>query len=183
MTDGMIASVVAATVLLIGIVLWRHRVRQVRSTGQAEASGTPDGREPVAAPVSETVPVSRPARRETAAPPQDARDPGADVLAHLRRLEARASPGLAAEVIPIFLQDTSARLTALREAIARQDGDAAYRVAHTLHGSATMVGAASLERGCAEIIRQVRSGSFDLCEPIVAELDADFELIRRAATA
>ncbi len=63
----------------------------------------------------------------TAAPADDA----AEVLEYLRRLEAQGSPGLAADVIEIFLQDTSNRLTALRQAIAKRDGETVFRVAHT----------------------------------------------------
>jgi HPt (histidine-containing phosphotransfer) domain-containing protein len=104
---------------------------------------------------------------------------GLEVLAHLRALEARGSPGLAAQVIEIFVRDTATRLAALREAIARRDGEATYRVAHTLQGSAAMVGAASLARSCGELTSAARSGSFDRCEAIVAELDASFEAIQQ----
>jgi len=61
---------------------------------------------------------------------------GLEVLEHLRGLEARGSPGLAAQVIEIFVRDTSTRLAALREALARRDGDATYRIAHTRRWSA-----------------------------------------------
>jgi histidine phosphotransfer protein HptB len=104
---------------------------------------------------------------------------GLEVLEHLRGLEARGTPGLAAQVIEIFVRDTSSRLAALREAIARRDGEATYRVAHTLQGSAAMVGAASVARGCAELTSAARNGSFDRCEAIVAELDTSFQAIQR----
>ena len=71
-----------------------------------------------------------PSRRAPAAPADDA----AEVLEYLRRLEAQGSPGLAADVIEIFLQDTSNRLTALRHAIAKEDGETVFRVAHTHAG-------------------------------------------------
>ena len=119
-----------------------------------------------------------PGRRKPDATP----DLGLEVLEHLRRLEAKGSPGLAAQVIEIFLQDTSTRLKALREAVARRDGEAAYRVAHTLQGSASMVGAVSVASSCAELVKAARSGSFDRCEAIVADLDAGFEAIQRAVT-
>ena len=103
---------------------------------------------------------------------------GLEVLEHLRGLEARGSPGLAAQVIEIFVRDTSTRLAALREALARRDGDATYRIAHTLQGSAAMVGAASLARICGELATAARSGLFDRCEAIVAELDTSFQAIQ-----
>ena len=103
-----------------------------------------------------------------------------EVLEYLHRLEAQGSPGLAAEVIEIFLQDTSHRLTALRHAIAQEDGETVFRVAHTLQGSASMIGAASVARGCNALAKSARSGSFDQCKVLVAELDARFEAIQRA---
>ncbi len=110
-------------------------------------------------------------------------DLGSEVLEHLRRLEAKGSPGLAAPGIEVFLQDTATRLQALREAVARRDGEGAYRVAHTLQGSASMVGAASMASSCAELVKAARSGSFDRCEAIVADLGASFEAIQRVVTA
>ena len=85
-------------------------------------------------------------------------------------------------MLEIFLQDTSTRLDALRDAVARRDGDATYRVAHTLQGSAAMVGAASVARSCAELVSAARSESFDRCEALVADLDAGVEAIRRVVT-
>jgi HPt (histidine-containing phosphotransfer) domain-containing protein len=179
-TVATVVSVVATALLLIGIARLRQRARRPRNVERAPASAGPQGRGPEGVPGPHENPVAVP---DATPPSREVSDLGATVLAHLRQREERSSPGLAAEVIAIFVQDTAARLTALREAIARRDADAAHRVAHSLHGSASMVGAASLERGCAEIIREVRSGSFDRCGAVMADLDADFESIRRAVTA
>lgn len=115
--------------------------------------------------------------------PMPERDPsaaGRDVMEHLRRLEDR-SPGLMAQVIPVFLKDTAQRLTALKDAVRQRDGTAAHRLAHTLHGSAASVGAASMVRSCAEIIREVRVDAFDGCDRLIAELEGDYESIRAAS--
>lgn len=115
--------------------------------------------------------------------PMPERDPsaaGRDVMEHLRHLEER-SPGLAAQVIPIFLKDTAQRLVALKEAVLQRDGTAAHRLAHTLHGSAASVGAASMVRSCAEIIREVRVDAFDGCDRLIAEVEVDYESIRAAS--
>lgn len=156
MTGQAIVFLVATALLLFAVFLLRLRGRGAR---RPEAVVPP--------------PAPPPAK-----PPHD---PGAEVLEHLRRLEARASAGLAAHVLPIFLQDTAARLAALKDGVARKDGDTVHRVAHTLHGSAATVGASSFVRGCVDIIREVRTGSFDQCEPIITELESDLELIRRSA--
>jgi HPt (histidine-containing phosphotransfer) domain-containing protein len=114
------------------------------------------------------------------APPAAPADGAAEVLEYLHRLEAQGSPGLAADVIEIFRRDTSHRLTALRHAIAQGDGETVFRVAHTLQGSASMIGAASVARSCSALATSARSGSFDQCTVLVAELDALFEAIQRA---
>jgi HPt (histidine-containing phosphotransfer) domain-containing protein len=153
MTVQAIVFMVATAVLLFGVVLLFLRAGDVH---HGEQKAAPPPAEPL-------------------------RDPGAEVLEHLRKLEARAAPGLAAHVLPIFLQDSTVRLAALREAVAREDGDTVHRIAHTLHGSAATVGAASFVAGCMQIIREVRSGSFDRCEPVINQLEHDLESIRESA--
>jgi HPt (histidine-containing phosphotransfer) domain-containing protein len=101
----------------------------------------------------------------------------------LHRLEAQGSPGLAADVIEIFLHDTSNRLAAIRQGIAQKQGETVFRVAHTLQGSASMIGAASVARCCGALAKSARSGSFDQCTVLVSELDARFEAIQRAMPA
>jgi HPt (histidine-containing phosphotransfer) domain-containing protein len=78
------------------------------------------------------------------------------------------------------MQDTAARVTALRRAIDQRDGETVFRVAHTLQGSASMIGAVSVARSCNALAKSARSGSFDQCKVLVAELDARFEAIQRA---
>jgi two-component system, sensor histidine kinase and response regulator len=113
-------------------------------------------------------------------PPEAPADGAAEVLEYLHRLEAQGSPGLAADVIEIFMQDTSTRVTALRRAIDQGDGETVFRVAHTLQGSASMIGAVSVARSCKALAKSARSGSFDQCRVLVAEVDARFEAIQRA---
>ena len=106
---------------------------------------------------------------------------GPDVVRHLRGLEERTLPGLAAQMMPMFLRETAWRIESLREAVKQRDGLTAHRIAHTLHGSAATVGAANMVMACGEIIREVRLGSFDGCDRRLQELDRDFESIRSAA--
>lgn len=102
-----------------------------------------------------------------------------DVAGNLRQLETDRTPGLAAQVFEVFLQDTSTRLAALRDAVTRRDGAAVERVAHSLQGSLAMVGAASMARRCAELTGMARGGSLDGAEPLVVELEERFNAIRR----
>lgn len=108
---------------------------------------------------------------------------GTEVLAHLRQLEAKGSPGLAARLAGVFLRDTGARLEVLRDAVARQDAHAIGRVAHTLQGSAAMVGALILASRCAELRDTASHGSFDRCDRLIAELQTGLDEIRRVMDA
>ena len=155
----------AAILLLIGVVTLRRRLGRTRYVVSAFRRTQTTG--------------AAGSEADEAGSAGAALDLGAEVLEHLRRLEAKGSPGLATQVLEIFLQDMSARLQTLREAVARRDGEATYRVAHTLQGSASMVGAVPVARSCAELVKAAQSESFDRCEAIVAELEAGFEAIQR----
>ncbi len=174
MAAAIVTALVAATLLLLILAMYRHK------------DGVAAGRRPRGGSAVWNSAVVRPptARVAKAAPAVTAeRDPaaaGREVVAHLRRLEER-SPGLIAQVMPVFLTDSAARLQSLKEAVQQRDSATAHRLAHTLHGSAASVGAASMVRACAEIIREVRIGAFDGCDRLIAELDADFASIRDAA--
>jgi HPt (histidine-containing phosphotransfer) domain-containing protein len=109
-------------------------------------------------------------------------DPASEVLKHLRQLEARGSPGLAAHVLDVFLRDAATRMSSLRDAIDRHDGHAVHRAAHTLQGSAAMVGASSMALQCAQLVEVARAEDFDRCEAIVADLIASCQAIQRAVT-
>lgn len=104
-----------------------------------------------------------------------------DMLDQLGELEGKGSPGFAAQVLEVFLQDTTVRLTQLREGLRLRDPRAAYEAAHSMQGSASMVGAASVAECCRKLAEASRAGSFDRCHPLAAELDAALQAIQRAA--
>jgi HPt (histidine-containing phosphotransfer) domain-containing protein len=103
-----------------------------------------------------------------------------EILDQLRGLDT-GSPGLAAQVLEVFLQDTSNQLTVLREGIGRRHFKVIHEAAHSMQGSASMVGAASLATLCRQVAEAARAESFDRCEILAAELTAAFEALRRAA--
>jgi signal transduction histidine kinase/HPt (histidine-containing phosphotransfer) domain-containing protein len=88
--------------------------------------------------------------------------------------------GAAVHIIEIFLQDAAVQLSALREALERQDAAAIERVAHTMKGSAAMLGASSVARSCAELIHNARQGSFDRDAAIVSQLEDEVAAIQRS---
>jgi HPt (histidine-containing phosphotransfer) domain-containing protein len=99
----------------------------------------------------------------------------------LRGLEALGTPGLARQVLEVFFRDSSGRLSALRDAIGRRDFQAMYEAAHSMQGSAAMVGAAALAEQCRQVSEAARAQSFERCEALAAGLNTSFESIRRAS--
>ena len=174
MAGEIITVVVTAMLLMLIVAMVRqrdgmpHRPHQAGSATDVWRTQTP-----------RTLPEPRQA---APSPPRDVDAAGRDVMQHFRRLEGRA-PGLAAQVLPVFIKDTEARLDALREALDALDSVAAHRVAHTMHGSVASVGASSMVHSCAEIIRAVRLGAFEGCDRHYQNLQDDFASIRRAAEA
>src|SRR5439155_508690 len=96
-----------------------------------------------------------------------------EILDQLRGFEQASSAELAAQVLDVFLQDTGNRLAALRRALDGRDGEAAYQAAHTMQGSASMVGVTSMAESCRELAGAARGGSFDRCEALAAEVGAE----------
>ena len=98
----------------------------------------------------------------------------------MRGFQATGSPEFAARVLEAFLQDMSSRLSALHEAIGRADGEAAYQAAHTMQGSAAMMGVVSVAEHCRQLAAAARAASFDRCEALAAKLDTGFRAIQQA---
>ena len=105
-------------------------------------------------------------------------NPAIDVVTQLRGLQARGSHGLVAQLVDTLMSETAALLQEAREAAARRDREVLYRAAHTLQGSAAMVGAESVADACGELARKARQGTIDQAK--VAELEAGFDIIRHA---
>jgi PAS domain S-box-containing protein len=100
-------------------------------------------------------------------------------LDRIRSLPGAGQADLLAELIDLFLHDAPGHLTALQEALSRDDGRAAQRAAHTLKGSAANLGATRLSATCRAI--EEAAGSPEGVRPgQVAELEAEFA---RATTA
>ena len=107
-------------------------------------------------------------------------DPAGEVTRHLRGLEARGSRGLVAQLIDSLMGESSGQMEAVRKAAANGDREALYRAAHSLQGSVAIVGADSVARACAELVKTARKGSFDQVTPIVSQVEAGIAAIRKA---
>ena len=97
-------------------------------------------------------------------------DTSREITDQLRGLEA----GLAKRVLGVFLLDASGRLNALREAIGRRDFKGVYEAAHSMQGSASMVGAVTLADQCRRVAEAAGVGEIDACERLANELGGAF---------
>jgi putative two-component system response regulator len=107
-------------------------------------------------------------------------DPAGEVIRHLRGLESRGSRGLVAQLIDSLMSESSGQMEAVRAAARSGDREALYRAAHSLQGSVAIVGADSVARACSELVKTARTGSFEHVTPIVKQVEAGIEAIRKA---
>jgi HPt (histidine-containing phosphotransfer) domain-containing protein len=104
----------------------------------------------------------------------------AAVLAGLREL---GDAELVAELAGMFLEDASARLAALREALENGDTVALERTAHTLKGSSGNMGAARMAAICAELQQAGASGELGGAAELLDSLEEEFGRVRPALEA
>ena len=69
--------------------------------------------------------------------------------------------------------ETSGQMEAVRRAVEGGDRESLYRAAHSLQGSVAIVGAESVARACAELVKIARHGSLDDATPLVEKLQSD----------
>jgi putative two-component system response regulator len=103
-----------------------------------------------------------------------------EVHGHLRALQARGSARLVSEVINTLMTESQEQVSTLRGAAARGDRDLLFRAAHSLQGSASLVGAESVARVCGELAKTARAGALDQVRPIVDSVELGFQSIRDA---
>ena len=106
-------------------------------------------------------------------------DAAGEVTRHLRGLEARGSRGLVAQLIDSLMGESSGQMEAVRKAAANGDREALFRAAHSLQGSVAIVGADSVARSCAELVKTARKGSLEHVAPIVSQIESGIEAIRK----
>ena len=102
------------------------------------------------------------------------------VLAALRELGGNDEPGLADELVLLFLEDSSRRVRALEDALASGDRTGLLRTAHTLRSSSVNVGARRVARICTELETLAREGSVRDAAFRVRELARAVAAVREA---
>jgi HPt (histidine-containing phosphotransfer) domain-containing protein len=102
---------------------------------------------------------------------------------NLRELQEEDEPDILAELGGLFLEDVPPQLEALREAIERGDASSVERVAHTLKGSSSNMGATRMATLCEELEDVGRSGDLSRAPVLIESLEAEFGRVREALEA
>lgn len=102
------------------------------------------------------------------------------VLAALRELGGADEPGLADQLVQLFLHDATRRVASLEDALAVGDRVALARTAHTLRSSSTNVGAVRVTRICTELETIAREGEVRDAAFRVRELARAISAVREA---
>lgn len=90
---------------------------------------------------------------------------------------------LVGEIVEDFLSSADRQIRELAGSIARHDSEVTRRLAHTIKGGASTIGAANVATAAAEIEHAARAGSTAGLEPKLQVLDSSLSVARRALTA
>ncbi|NOS77360.1 MAG: PAS domain S-box protein [Nitrospira sp.] len=95
----------------------------------------------------------------------------------LRVLSDEDDPGFLSRIIGHFLADTPTRLTALGTACRKGRAEDVQRIAHSLKGSASNLGALGLARVCDQVSAAAERG-LDAVPGLLADLELEFQRVR-----
>ena len=84
---------------------------------------------------------------------------------------------LLGELVAIFVEEAPGRLAELRRAAAARDAATVERVAHSLKGSAGLLGAASLQAASAELEERAVAKRVDGVADLVARVEGELERV------
>ena len=101
------------------------------------------------------------------------------VLTSFEEAQGEGEPDLVVELIDLYLEDTPHRVAAIREALAKTDGQSLERAAHCLKGSSASLGAGQVAVLCEELEQIARDFSFQAVEVVVTRLEHEFERVRQ----
>jgi len=101
------------------------------------------------------------------------------VLTSFEEAQGEGEPDLVVELIDLYLEDTPHRVAAIREALAKTDGQSLERAAHCLKGSSASLGAGQVAVLCEELELIARDFSLQAVEVVVTRLEHEFERVRQ----
>jgi two-component system, sensor histidine kinase and response regulator len=122
---------------------------------------------------------------DTISPSDEESTPPADDVIDLARLELlmrldRGGADLINEVLHQYIDDTTTRLSSLRDALAREEMASVSEFAHTMRGASANVGAPIMGALCARVEDLARRGDVEGCKALVTVVEGEFERVRRA---
>jgi signal transduction histidine kinase/CheY-like chemotaxis protein/HPt (histidine-containing phosphotransfer) domain-containing protein len=139
----------------------------------ADAGRPVPGADPPA--VAAGAPPADPSRRG-AAPASPGLDPA--VVRELQDLQQEGDPDILECLFDTFRGDTPPRLSAMREAVNRNDATALARGAHALKSSCASLGARAMSALCADLEALGRSGTTEGAAPLLVQLESEFEQVQ-----
>ena len=114
-------------------------------------------------------------------PPQEGahalRDAGA-LREATRRLHRFGGDALVRDMRAIFVADVPERLAAARIGIETGNRRAVVHAAHSLKASCGQIGAATMQRLCADAERLAADGALDRVAPLLAAVAREFDVVR-----
>ena len=87
------------------------------------------------------------------------------------------------ELAPIFIESTPKQLGALRQAVAEEDRESFFQVAHSLKGSSASIGAISLSKLSKQIESLARQGTLADTTQKIALMEAEYERVKSTLVA
>jgi len=97
-----------------------------------------------------------------------------------RQLEAETGQDLLVSVIDLFIERTPPIVSEARQALAGNDARKVARLAHTIKGSCSNFGAHRMQSVCERIEAVASRGSLESVEPMLDEIDREFDFVRVA---
>lgn len=102
------------------------------------------------------------------------------VLDGLREIGSEGQPDLLSELLTLYLEDSPARLQAIRQAVANFDAKEIERASHSLKGGSANLGAKLLSDVCSQLEECARENRLNEAPRLVEELDAEYSRVRIA---
>jgi HPt (histidine-containing phosphotransfer) domain-containing protein len=118
-------------------------------------------------------------------PPADAAEAALDPYALLRVSQLKNGDGEdpADEIVALFLHNAPKKISAIRDAVADENGPHLKRAAHSLKGSAGIIGAKTMGRYCAELEEMGGGSSLEGAGEIFNKLEKEFGRVQTELTA
>jgi HPt (histidine-containing phosphotransfer) domain-containing protein len=104
----------------------------------------------------------------------------ARALENLRALRVQGEPDPFAELVALFIEDTPVRMAQIRQALKRGVAHDLEAAAHSLRGSASNLGAATMAASCGTIMQLARKNELGPVAALVEKIEADFGKVKPA---